>query len=376
MYYSLVLNTIFVAAVAAVPTKEDKKQTQGSFFVPPTVAYCHDAECSTSGGAAVMTPSECMPARSGSSWGGFGASAGLGLGLGRRTSHDDDDNDSEKKKKCKKDEKHGKKCKDVEEEEEEEEDQHIIVAYPEVGQEQQNCPIFVYQTTDCSDSGSVMPGFEGWVAPTFTSGLTWKRGDKEEKEEEEYEVEVEVYEVEEKEDKKEKKCKKDKKHGKKCKKDKKHKNDKKSSHDDDDKDSEKKSEKKCKKDNKHGKECKKDDKEDVEDPGYVVVPATSGGRPYDVSQWGSMQVRCGASAPAPVVPAVDPKDPKDPKESKGYTTEPEVKKADPSVVAYPSTETEKAEEPKKVEEPKADPKSESAYPTTETEKVDPKPESY
>lgn len=403
MYYSLVLNTIFVAAAIAVPTsdkKDDKKDSRGTVYVPPTLAYCHDSECGATGSAGVVTPGECMPARSGSSWGGFGGAGTLGVGataggsFWRRSSHDDDEKDDKKK--------HKKHDKDDKDEKEKEDDQYIVVAYPNVDPTQQNCPIVVYQTTDCSDSGSVIPGFEGWAAPTFTSGLSWKRGSKDDDDSDKddkddvYEVEEkDVYEVEEKDDKDDKKCKKGKKSSKKCKKDKKHKNDKKSS-DKEDKDD--KDDKKCKKDKKHGKKCKKDHDDDDDEPIYITVPATSGGRPYDVSQWGSLQVHCGG---APVPAAVDPKV-EDPKDPKGYTAEPEVEKSDPKVedpkvekkpeLAYPTTETAKTEDPKvedskvpaypsgeatKAEDPKVEEKPEPTYPTTATPEVeDPKPATY
>lgn len=146
--YSLVLNTIFVAAAVAVPTSkkdQDDQDNRNTVFVPPTLAYCHDSECFSTGGAAVMTPGECMPASSGSSWGGFGGvgiSGGLGLGgssFWRRNSDDEDKDDKKHKHKHDKDD-----GDDHDDNDKDDYDQHVIVAYPQVGQDQQNCPSKFY----------------------------------------------------------------------------------------------------------------------------------------------------------------------------------------------------------------------------------------
>ncbi|KAK8070035.1 hypothetical protein PG994_006651 [Apiospora phragmitis] len=112
-----------------------------------------------------------------------------------------------------------------------------------------------------------MPGFDSWMpTASFSGSLSWKRSGDDD-------------------DKDDKKCKKSKK-------------DKRNSDDKDDKDDE---------------EC-----EEVEGPEYVTVPATSGGHPYDVSQWGSMKAHCGVSVADPKAPKAE-----------------EPKKADPPVLAYP-----------------------------------------
>ncbi|KAK7943357.1 uncharacterized protein PG986_012470 [Apiospora aurea] len=137
MYYSLVLNAVFVAAVAAVPApnndKKDKRAVGGSasaegdvVFVPPTVRYCNGPSCHGTPRGAVMAPGECMPAGHGPSWGHGGSTAW------RRA-------EAALPK----------------------EEQRVVVAYPSIGEHQWNCPIVVYKSTDCSGQGTILPGLKG-----------------------------------------------------------------------------------------------------------------------------------------------------------------------------------------------------------------------